>query len=321
MNILITSAGRRVSLVRAFKSELLKFFQDGRVYTADLQPELSSACRQSDGYFHVSRVTDPAYPGELIKICADNNIKLVIPTLDTELIPLSENSLLFQEKGIHVIISTPEMVRICRNKKKLFHYFDSIGFPRTSEIDPGNPEFPIFVKPIDGSSSIGTMVIKDEIQYSKKILESSDLVFLKYLSPSEFSEFTIDLYYNRQNKLVCAVPRERLEVRNGEVSKSVTRKDQLYKTIFEVFSKCRGFIGCITLQVFKRRNSDEIIGIEINPRFGGGYPLSYRAGANYPEYLIREYLMGEGIEYFDKWVSDMLMLRYDDEIIVNDYKS
>jgi carbamoyl-phosphate synthase large subunit len=164
------------------------------------------------------------------------------------------------------------------------------------------------------------MVIRDKFQYSKKLLEDSSLVFLKYLSPSDYTEFTIDLYYSRENKLVCAVPRERLEVRNGEVSKSVTRKDQLYKSIFEVFSKCRGFIGCITLQVFRRRNSDEIIGIEINPRFGGGYPLSYRAGANYPEYLIREYLLKEKIEYFDGWDSDMLMLRYDDEIIVYDYK-
>jgi carbamoyl-phosphate synthase large subunit len=320
MNILITSAGRRVSLVRAFKSELVKFFPEGRVYTADLKPELSSACRQSDGYFHVSRVTDASYSDELIKICIDNNIKLVVPTLDTELIPLSENVTRFREKGIHVIISTPEMVRICRDKKKLFHYFDSIGFPRTPEINPENPEFPIFVKPIDGSSSIGTMIIKDEFQYSKKLLEGSNLVFLKYLSPSEFSEFTIDLYYNRGSKLVCAVPRERLEIRNGEVSKSVTRKDQLYKTIFEVFSKCEGFIGCITLQVFRSRNSNEIIGIEINPRFGGGYPLSYRAGANYPEYLIKEYLLGEKIGYYDAWAVDMLMLRYDDEIIVNDYK-
>jgi carbamoyl-phosphate synthase large subunit len=307
--------------MRAFKNELVKYFPDGKVFTADLHPELSPACRESDGYFQVVKVSDPAYSDELLKVCIANNIKLVIPTLDTELIPLSENAMLFREKGIHLIISSPEIVRICRDKKKLFQYFDSIGFPRTQEIDAQHPEFPVFVKPIDGSSSIGTMILRDEVQYLKKLNEDSELVFLKYLSPSDYTEFTIDMYYNRSDSLICAVPRERIEVRSGEVSKSVTRKDQMYKTIFEVFSKCKGFVGCITLQVFRRKNSDEIVGIEINPRFGGGYPLSYRAGANYPAYLIREYLLGEEIEHFDEWISDMLMLRYDDEIIVYDFKS
>jgi carbamoyl-phosphate synthase large subunit len=321
MNILITSAGRRVSLVRAFKNELVKLFPRGKVFTADMKAELSSACRKSDGYFSVVRVTDTAYSEDLIEICKNNNIKLVIPTLDTELISLAENINLFIDNGIQVVISSLEMVKICRNKKKLFQYFDSIGFPRTKEIDSENPEFPIFVKPIDGSSSIGTMVIKEKSQYSKVLLEDTNLVFLHYLSPLDYTEFTIDLYYNRQNKLICAVPRERIEVRSGEVSKSVTRKDNLYTAILEVFSKCKGFTGCITLQVFRRKNTDEITGIEINPRFGGGYPLSYLAGANYPEYLIREYLLNEKIEFFEDWICNMLMLRYDDEIIVYDYKS
>ena len=147
MNILITSAGRRVSLVRAFKTELIKYIPEGKVFTADLNPGLSSACRVSDGFFSVCRVTDPAYPGELIAICLSNNIKMVVPTLDTELIPLAENIELFRKSGITVVISSPEIVKICRDKKKLFQYFDSIGFLRTEEIDLENPHFPIFVKP------------------------------------------------------------------------------------------------------------------------------------------------------------------------------
>jgi carbamoyl-phosphate synthase large subunit len=88
-----------------------------------------------------------------------------------------------------------------------------------------------------------------------------------------------------------------------------------------VFSKCKGFKGCITLQVFRKNGTNELTGIEINPRFGGGYPLSYSAGANYPGYLIKEYLLNEKIEFYDEWISDLLMLRYDDEIIIYDYKS
>jgi len=106
-NILITSAGRRVSLVRAFKKELTSRFIDGKVFTADMKPELSSACQISDGYFTVPHASKPGYCKTLLSICHDNNIKLVIPTIDTELIPLSQNMDLFQGDNINLIISSP----------------------------------------------------------------------------------------------------------------------------------------------------------------------------------------------------------------------
>lgn len=320
MNILITSAGRRVSLVQAFKNELKKFFPDGKVFTVDMIPELSSACRASDGYFSVIRVTDPGYCNRLVEICLAKDIRIIIPTIDTELIPLAENIKLFNDNGIFPVISSLEMVKICRDKRKLFQFFDSINFPRTSEVDINNPQFPIFVKPIDGSSSSGIKIITDKSQLTENELEDRKNVFLNYLSPVEHTEFTVDMYFDKDFLLKCAVPRERIEIRSGEVSKSVTRKGDLYTKIIEKFSILKGFVGCITLQVFVNRSTSEILGIEINPRFGGGYPLSYLAGANYPEYIIREYLLHEPIQFFDNWECDLLMLRYDDEIIVNDYK-
>lgn len=320
MNILITSAGRRVSLIRAFQTELKKIFPDGKIFGVDMKPDLSSACRISDGFFPVVKVTDRNYCENLIEICLTNNIKLIIPTIDTELIPLAENNEIFMKNGIQPVISSVEIIRICRDKRKLFYFFDSIGFPRTREIDFKNPEFPIFTKPADGSSSIGVRIIADNSQLSENAFDDKKMVFLKYLSPLDYSEFTIDLYFDKNSWLKCAVPRERIEVRSGEVTKAVTRKDDLYKKICAVFSYCKGFIGCITLQVFRHRTSDEILGIEINPRFGGGYPLSYLAGANFPEYIIREYLLNQSIQFFDDWTGNMLMLRYDDEIIVHDYK-
>jgi carbamoyl-phosphate synthase large subunit len=320
MNILFTSAGRRVSLIRAFKAELKKLFPEGKIFSVDMNPNLSSACMISDGYFSVAKVTDPNYCEELLEICLANNIKLIIPTIDTELIPLAENIEIFTKNGIQPVISSVEIIKICRDKRKLFSFFDSIGFPRTAEIDFKNPEFPIFAKPVDGSSSIGVRVIPDSSQITEKDYDDKKMIFLKYLSPLDYSEFTTDLYYDKNGYLKCAVPRERIEVRSGEVTKAVTRKDDLYIKICSVFSYCKGFVGCITLQVFRHRISNELIGIEINPRFGGGYPLSYLAGANYPEFIIREYLLNQSIHFFDKWTSDMLMLRYDDEIIVYDYK-
>ena len=76
----------------------------------------------------------------------------------------------------------------------------------------------------------------------------------------------------------------------------------------------------MTSQFFKHKNNNSIYGIEINPRFGGGFPLSYLAGANFPKWIIQEYLFDLEIEEsFDVWENNLLMIRYDDEILVHGY--
>lgn len=81
-------------------------------------------------------------------------------------------------------------------------------------------------------------------------------------------------------------------------------------------SRIEGCVGCICVQLFHDSETGDTVGIEINPRFGGGYPLSYAAGADYPERLIREYFLGERLVYSDDWEDGMLMLRYDDAVFV-----
>ena len=319
-NILITSAGRRVSLVKAFRKELTSQFIDGKVFTADMNPELSAACSISDGAFSVPHAGDPRYCERLIRTCHENNIKIVIPTIDTELIPLSKNSDLFSRENINLIISSPEMVLMCRDKRKTQRFFDKIGLDRPREIKKELPEFPLFAKPYDGSSSIGAKLIRDRETFEGIIRNEKKMIFLEYLSPGEHTEYTVDMYFDRSYYLKCAVPRERIEVRSGEVSKGVTRKDDLYDLVCSKFSFCEGFTGCITLQVFRNNNTRRVLGIEINPRFGGGYPLSYHANANYPGMIINEYLANNKVEFNNSWTSDLLMLRYDEEIIRYDYK-
>ena len=144
-------------------------------------------------------------------------------------------------------------------------------------------------------------------------------MFMEYIDPIDHDEYTVDTYYNKNGKLCCAVPRQRIYVRSGEINKGVTRKNEIIKEFVDKLSTIEGAVGCLTMQVFFNRNSKQIIGIEINPRFGGGFPLSYLAGANYPNCLIREYFFNQEIKYFDNWEENLLMLRYDDEILVRNY--
>ena len=147
------------------------------------------------------------------------------------------------------------------------------------------------------------------------------LMFMEYINAEKYDEYTVDMYYGRDHRLKCLVPRKRITVRAGEVNKGLTEKNRLIPYLKEKLAYINGALGCLTLQVFLEKTGDRVVGIEINPRFGGGYPLSYRAGANYPQWLILEYLLDKELSYYEHWEGNLLMLRYDDEILVHDYQA
>ena len=93
-------------------------------------------------------------------------------------------------------------------------------------------------------------------------------------------------------------------------------KNDIVEYLKERLSFINGCFGCICIQLFYHPESKDIVGIEVNPRVGGGYPLTYMSGANFPELLIREYLLDEEIEYFDNWKDNLLMLRFDDAVYI-----
>ena len=158
-NILITSAGQRVSLVQAFQKELINSRIDGKVFTTDLNPKLSAACNVSDKYFKVERVTESSYIDTLLDICISNNIKMKVPTIDTELQILADNNKLFEENGIHIVISSPEFISICRDKRKTNVFFEAHDITIPKSRDKYNPTFPLFIKPNDGSLSSNIFII------------------------------------------------------------------------------------------------------------------------------------------------------------------
>jgi len=319
-NILITSAGKRVSLVRDFQKELKDLFIGGKVFTADANPKEAAACIIADGWFLVPRLDNPGYIDFLLNICLENSIDLIVPTIDTELLLLAENEEIFLSKGISIVISSVEFVKKCRDKRLIHSFFESKGVEVAKEYDKNKLEFPLFIKPSDGSRSVDTFLITNKDDLTDYHFSNDKFMFLEYLDHSKFDEYTCDLYYSRDNELKCVVPRKRIDVRDGEVNKGKTEKNELVNYITNHLSKIEGAKGCLTVQFFLHKETKRIVGIEVNPRFGGGFPLTYLAGANYPKWIIQEYLLGEPINFFDTWEDDLLMLRYDDEILVHGYK-
>lgn len=315
-NILITSAGKRVALTKYFKETLSKYFPQAKVFITDMNPQMAPVSYVCDGSFKVPRVTAEEYPVELLKICVENEVGLIIATIDTELMVLADLRRSFLNYGIQIIVSDRLFISMCRDKRNTGAFFDAHGIRVPKAIDKNNPTFPLFAKPYDGSLSTNLHYIKSADELTSEVLNDPKLLFMEYIDRTKYKEYTVDMYYGKDNRVKCIVPRERIEIRAGEINKGRTAKNEILTFLKEKLGYIEGCIGCICVQLFFHPETKDIVGIEINPRFGGGYPLSYNCGGNYPELLIREYFMNETVEYFDNWKDGMLMLRYDDAIYV-----
>tara|TARA_R110002033_G_scaffold2461_4_gene17052 strand:+ start:108 stop:1073 length:966 start_codon:yes stop_codon:yes gene_type:complete len=320
MNVLITSAGRRVSLVKAFQNELKALVPDGLVMTTDYNIQLSAACHVSDKAFELPLVDDTDYLDKLINVCLNNNIKLIVPTIDTELLLLAKNFKLLSKKGITPIISSMEFINICRDKRAMNLFFINHNIHVAKEYSKYDYTLPLFIKPLNGSRSVDTFIINKHEDLTEYHFKNKNLMFLEYLNHNDFEEFTCDLYYDRNNNLKCVVPRKRIEVRDGEVNKGLTEKNALIEYIKARLNHIDGAVGCLTSQFFKHKSNGKIYGIEINARFGGGFPLSYFSGANFVKWILEEYLFNKEIHFYNDWEDTLLMLRYDDEILVHGHK-
>ncbi len=319
MNILITSAGRRVSLVKAFKEASKKLKLKSKVFITDLYPNMAPSSYFADDSFKIGLFSDKDYIKNLLDICLNNRISVVIPTLDTELILLSNSKTLFEANGVNIIISDFKLIKIFRDKIKTNTFFNSLKINTPFIFNKNNIKFPVFIKPLDGSNSKGIYKADNIDEIKPSDLKSKKMMLLQNIDNSIYDEYTIDLYYDKKSNLKCVVPRIRLKVVGGESNQGITKKNEVFEYVKGKFSFLDGAFGCLTLQVFSNKSNPlDIIGIEINPRFGGGYPFSLNAGANFPEFIIREYILNEELKYFDKWKNNCLNIRYENEIVIND---
>ena len=119
-------------------------------------------------------------------------------------------------------------------------------------------------------------------------------------------------------RLVCGVPRRRIEVRGGEISKGRSVREPLAPYLRERMSRLPGAYGCLTAQFFVGHDWDSVaepvLGIEVNPRFGGGYPLTDHVGGEYVSWLLEECLTGASRPYTEDWRDGVTMLRYDEAV-------
>ncbi|MCM2295577.1 ATP-grasp domain-containing protein [Rhodoferax sp.] len=317
-NVLLLSAGRRVELAQSFLIDIAERNLDSRLLATEMRPETSAACQVVHKAIKAPRVTDSSYVDFLLSTCLREGIGLVVPTIDTELLLLSQHRQMFSDEGIHVIISDESLVRICRDKRLTADLFTDISIDTPKIFARDAIRFPCFAKPYDGSCSIGASIVGTPAMLSDAMLADEKMMFMELIDASH-QEYTVDAYYDRRGQLRCFVPRQRLETRAGEVSKGVTRRNHVYHYLRDKLTRIQGARGCITLQLFSNQETGRFAALEINPRFGGGYPLTYGAEAKYPGWLIDEYLLDHDLPFKEDWEADLLMLRYDAKVLVHGY--
>lgn len=310
--ILISSAGRRVGLIDCFRGAAAELGLSLRVLACDQVPEMSAACQAADRAFQVPACTDARFAETLLDLVRQEGVRLIVPTIDTELPVLSQAAPRFEALGCRVHVSPPSVIAIARDKSLTASTLLASGVPtpRTLTLgafraDQDALGWPVFAKPVSGSSSRGLAVLRQASDIPDGFAE--EMVFQEYLTGPEY---TVNLFIDAAGALRCAIPHLRLRVRGGEVEKgrTVRRADleQLARAVAASLPEAR---GALCFQVIDDATRGLKV-IEINARFGGGYPLADHAGATFCKWLLQE-VLDRPCTADDAWRDGVEMLRYD----------
>jgi carbamoyl-phosphate synthase large subunit len=317
-NVLLSSAGRRVALLAGLRQDLADLDQESLIVATDMS-SLSAASHKADRFVRVPPVQDPTFESTVLDLIRTHDIGLVIPTIDTELPVYARLRDPLMAEGRVALVSGPTTIEISADKRKTFEWLTDGDLPtvrqwdlKTAQQEADQMPYPVIVKPIAGSASIGVSCV--DRPEDLVALDSNDLIVQELASGEEY---TVDVWVDRGGNVRCVVPRKRLEVRAGEVSKGVTEtREDVIGVVRAVAESLPDAFGPLTVQVFAGDVGEAKI-IEINARFGGGFPLSWEAGARFTMWAVQEAL---GLEYEPselEWRDGLVMLRYDDAVFLD----
>ena len=316
-NVLITSAARKVLLVRAFRDALGRVGDGGEVIAADLNPN-SAALYAADDARLLPRSDDPAFVDTLVALCGEAHVGLVVPTRDEELPLLAQVRDRFAAAGTIVLVSPPDAVDACRDKARFIAAVAAAGLATPERYDDrASVSYPAFVKPRWGKGGRGATRVDDDAQIETAIRAIEALGDEPIIQAFvDAPEYTIDVFVDFDGRPISCVPRERISVLSGESVVGRTVRDPELSDASVRLCSALGLIGHVTVQAF--RTADAISFIEINPRYGGAANLGFEAGAPTPEYAIRA-ARGERLEpKLDAYEAGLVMLRYSDDLFVRE---
>lgn len=302
MNILFTSVGRRTYLIEYFKEALNGC---GEVHVANSDAN-SPTFLVADKCIVSPLIYDDNYISFLLEYCDTNKINAIISLFDIDLPILSKNKKLFEDNGINVIVSDENVLNICNDKYSTYKFLKGNGFnvPKTYlDVEEAKKylKYPVILKPRWGMGSIGIYKAdnNEELEvFYKKLSREIFNTYLKYESSADIKQSILiqemiigqeygldiinDLHGNYQNTIV----KKKIAMRSGETDCAQTVDNVGLKNIGMNISRKIKHIANLDCDAFIDENGDVYI-LEMNARFGGGYPFSHLAGVNLPKAIVK----------------------------------
>jgi carbamoyl-phosphate synthase large subunit len=314
--ILVSSAGRRVELISLLREDATRLGLHPRIVATDTNPKLAAACLVADVSYDVPPTRDKSFIASLVDICRKEGVRLLVPTIDVELQPLARDRAALLERHVLLNISNLASLVVAQDKAKTARVLSEAGIvvPRTASIreviaEPSSWKWPVIIKPISGSSSIGVSQVGSVSGLEILEKQRPDLIVQEYIRGPEF---TVNVFVDGAGRCRSIVPHFRREIRGGEVSKAITVKNAVLADIArKIVEAIPGFFGAICFQTIVGADGPTVL--EINARFGGGFPITHRAGARFTQWLI-ELAGGLPSSISDEWTDGVWMLRYDSAI-------
>ena len=318
MNFLILAAGTRNKIVQYFKNT---FNGIGTVVATDAN-NLGPAIFDADKYYIVPPITLPGYIDIVLDICHKEEISGVLSLIDPELSLLAANEDRFKAIGTTVIGSSYELCEMSLNKMQMYEWLRGHGYNCARSwtdkkefykaVDSGEVTYPVFVKPCRGSASISISKVYDKETVEVLFAHEDDLMIQEFLDGQEIgADVYIDLI---SGEVVSIFAKKKIKMRAGETDKAVSFKDPELFALIEKFVLEAGYKGQIDIDIFEINGTYYIS--EVNPRFGGGYPHAYEAGADHMKYILRNL---EGFantpEIGKNYKEDVYMMKYNDVCI------
>ncbi len=338
MNILFTCAGRRNYLINYFKEALNN---EGKVLAADEQM-LAPAMVDADIAIKLPSIYAENYIDEIIEVVRNYSVKAIISLNDLELPILSKNKYLIENTGAKVIVSNDEVISIGFDKWKTYNFIKDLGLntPNTfiklneaiTAIENGSLKFPLVLKPRWGSGSIGIDFPESieelklsyklqKIKLKKTILnkisqedQDCNILIQEKLNGKEYG---MDIVNDFEGNFFGVFAKEKLGMRSGETDKAKSIIDERFEVLGKKISQGLKHIGNADSDVFIV--GDKLYLLEINPRFGGGYPFSHEAGINLAAIYI-EWLKGKknkDLKHFNNYKENITFSKCDRLIKIN----
>jgi len=319
VRLLFTCAGRRIELITAFRRGARSLGLRPEIHVADAETHFAAACI-ADRAHRVPPTRSADYIGALLDIVRHRNIDMLIPLIDTDLVKLANAREEFIRLSCAAMISSPRVVRTCRDKLLTYRFLAGHGIDTPVTWTPQEAlgrkrhRFPYFLKPRGGSASKGNCIIRNRHDLTAMMPRVPGPIIQEFVAGIEH---TLDVYAGFDGRPRCVVPRERIEVRGGEVTKARTVKNPaiiaMGVRVVEALTEC---VGLITIQLILTPEGRIRI-IEINPRFGGGVPLAIHAGANFPRWLLAEWLGQKPKIRLSQFRDGEVMLRFHQSYFLN----